>query len=261
MSPRTDAAGPAGPAPVAAGPCPPWLDRLAAAVADPRHNRAFEGMIEPGADARHSAVLALFGEGPQGPDVLLTQRAATLRAHAGQVAFPGGRIDPGDAGPAAAALREAHEEAGVDPAGVLVRAECAELFLHVTNFRVTPVIGWWHTPSALVPGDPAEVERVVRVPLAELADPANRFVVSLRDRRSGPGFEASGLFVWGFTAGVLSWMLNLAGLEQPWDTTRVLPVPEQQMHRPARQELRRDLSEQQGLDVQDVSGPDEVDVS
>ena len=178
-------------------------------------------------------MLVLFGPGENGTDVLLTQRAATLRAHAGQVAFFGGRVDPEDAGPAAAALREAHEEAGVDPDGVVVRAQCGELFLNVTNFRVTPVIGWWQRPSPLVPGDPGEVERVVRVPLSELLDPANRFAVQYRDRLIGPGFAASGLFVWGFTAGVLSWLMKLAGLERPWDSSRVLQVPE----RPAPDEV------------------------
>nr|WP_269809992.1 CoA pyrophosphatase [Kineosporia rhizophila] len=216
--------------------------------------------MAPAPDARHSAVLVLFAPGERGPDVLLTQRAATLRAHAGQVAFPGGRVDPTDAGPAAAALREAHEEAGVDPAGVLVRAECSELYLNVTNFRVTPVIAWWPEPGPLRPGDPGEVERVVRVPLAELTDPANRFVVGYRGRQAGPGFEASGLFIWGFTAAVLSWALQLAGLERPWNPTRILEVPEQQVRLPSRQELRRDLSEQQGLSSQDAAGQDEVDV-
>ncbi|MBT0767345.1 CoA pyrophosphatase [Kineosporia sp. J2-2] len=236
-------------------PTPDWLDRLTKAVLEPDAQAAFGTVIAPGPDARHSAVLVLFGQGPEGPDVLLTERASTLRSHAGQVAFPGGRMDPDDADPAATALREAQEEAGVDPAGVSVRAECAELFLHVTNFRVTPVIGWWHDPSPLRPGDPAEVERVVRVPLAELLDPANRFTVAFRDRRAGPGFQASGLFIWGFTAGVLSWMLRLAGLERPWDGTRILQVPEQQVRVAARQELRRDLSEQQGLSPDEVDAP------
>lgn len=235
-------------------PPPDWLDRLAGAVVRPDQKSPLGTVFSPAADARHSAVLALFGQGEHGPDVLLTQRAATLRSHAGQVAFPGGRVDPEDSGPAAAALREAQEEAGVDPAGVLVRAECSELYLNVTNFRVTPVIGWWQRPSPPRAGDPAEVERVVRVPLAELTDPGNRFVAGFRGRRAGPAFQASGLFVWGFTGAVLSWMLGLAGLERPWDPSRIIEVPEQQVRVPARQELRRDLSEQQGLDR-----PDEVD--
>ncbi|GAB3265085.1 NUDIX hydrolase [Kineosporia babensis] len=239
---------------------PAWLDRLTEAVTQPGQSTAFETMIAPAADARRSSVLVLFGPGPQGPDVLLTQRAATLRAHAGQVAFPGGRVDPSDSGPAETALREAHEEAGVDPAGVLVRAECAELYLNVTNFRVTPVIAWWPEPAPLRPGDPDEVERAVRVPLAELTDPANRFVAGYRGRKAGPGFEAGGLFVWGFTAAVLSWAFRLAGLERPWDPSRILEVPEQQLRIPERQELRRDFSEQQGLSVQDTNGQDEVDV-
>ena len=74
--------------------------------------------------------------------------------------------------------------------------------------------------------DPLEVARVERVPLAELLDPANRFRVRHPSGYVGPGFSASGLFVWGFTAGLLSRLLALAGLEQPWDTSRVRPVPD-----------------------------------
>ncbi|MFL6107810.1 MAG: NUDIX hydrolase, partial [Marmoricola sp.] len=79
--------------------------------------------------ARPGAVLMLFGEGARGPDLLLTERAHTMRSHPGQVSFPGGSVDPEDASPTAAALREATEEVGLDVSGVDVLATLPELWL------------------------------------------------------------------------------------------------------------------------------------
>jgi len=177
------------------------------------------------ATARRSAVLILFAEGPHGPDVLLTERAVTLRSHAGQVAFPGGALDPGDRGPVGAALREGREETGLDPAGVRVAGELPDLYLMVSDFVVTPVLAWWHHPAPVAPADPAEVARVVRVPVAELVDPRNRFQVTHPSGYVGPGFSTSGLFVWGFTAGLLDRLLHLAGWERSWDVTRRRELP------------------------------------
>jgi 8-oxo-dGTP pyrophosphatase MutT (NUDIX family) len=180
----------------------------------------------PPGEHRRSAVLLLFGEGPDGPDVLLTERAANLRSHPGQVAFPGGGIEQGDAGPAAAALREAHEETGLDPAGVVVAGQLADLYLPVSDHVVTPVLAWWRTPSPVRAADPAEVARAVRVPLEELLDPASRFLVVHPSGYVGPGFRARNLFVWGFTAGILDRVLALAGWERPWNHDRFEPLPE-----------------------------------
>jgi 8-oxo-dGTP pyrophosphatase MutT (NUDIX family) len=150
-----------------------------------------------------------------------------MRSHAGQVAFPGGRLDPGDAGPEAAALREAVEETGLDPKGVHLRVRGPDLYVSASNYQVTPVIGWWQRPSPVTPGDPAEVARVVQVPIAGLVDPANRFLTVHPSGYSSPGFEVGDLYVWGFTAGVLSWLIAKAGLERPWDAERRRPIPEQ----------------------------------
>ena len=202
---------------------PDWFDAFAALLpGDP----AWFGRYEPpeGTPVRSSAVLILLGEDAAGPDVLLTERASTLRAHPGQVAFPGGAIDQLDGGAAAAALREAVEETGLDPAGVRVAGSLPDLFLPVSGFAVTPVLAWWARPSAVAVVDPAEVGRVVRVPLAELVQPANRFQVAHPSGYVGPGFAVRGLFVWGFTAGLLSRLLQLAGWERPWDTDVLRPV-------------------------------------
>jgi len=84
---------------------------------------------------------------------------------------------------------------------------------------VTPVLGWWRVPSPVGVVDPGEVESVVRVPLDELLDPTNRCSVRHPSGFVGPGFAVRGMLVWGFTAGLLSRLLALAGLERPWDET------------------------------------------
>jgi len=139
-----------------------------------------------------------------------------MNSHAGQPAFPGGAVDDTDADVVAAALREAEEETGLDPSGVEVFATLPELFLPPSGFVVTPVLGWWREPSPVGVVDPGEVERVVRVPLSELLDPANRYSVRHPSGFVGPAFDVRGLVVWGFTAGLLSRMFALVGWEKPW---------------------------------------------
>ncbi|MDQ3504894.1 MAG: CoA pyrophosphatase [Actinomycetota bacterium] len=175
----------------------------------------------PEEGGRASAVLILIADDGQSPDVLLIERAAMLRNHAGQPAFPGGGADPGDADPAATALREAAEEVALDPAGVSVLGTLPSLFLEPSGYVVTPVLAYWHTPGPVRVLDPAEVASVHRIPFAELAEPANRFSVSHPSGYTGAAFGVRGKVVWGFTAGVLSMMLELAGWRQPWDETDV----------------------------------------
>jgi 8-oxo-dGTP pyrophosphatase MutT (NUDIX family) len=209
---------------VSAPELPGWFAPLAEVPARARLEDVLR-TAEARPDARRSAVLMLFGEGPQGPDVLLTQRAATLRSHAGQVSFPGGRLDPTDAGPAEAAVREAQEETAVDPSGVVVVGLLPELYLTPSQHLVTPVLAWWQRPSPVVAAE-AEVARVARVPVSELVDPQNRFRVGHPSGYVGPGFAVRGLFVWGFTAMLLDRLLGLAGWELPWDESRLEPLPE-----------------------------------
>lgn len=199
---------------------PAWFEPLAG-ILGATPGDAISRFRPPPGHHRRSAVLILFGEDEHGPDVLLTERSATLRSHAGQVSFPGGAIDPGDDGPVGAALREAHEETGVDPAGVVVAGTLPDLYLPVSDFAVTPVLAWWREPSPVSAVDPAEVAKAVRVPVAELTDPANRFRWQHPSGYIGPGFRAGGLFVWGFTAGILDRVLHLSGLERPWDAGRL----------------------------------------
>lgn len=205
-----------------APPCPPWLDRFRAEA--PR--LPVPPFFERVDGAREAAVLILFGEGSDGPDVLLTERAVTLSKHAGQPAFPGGRIDPEDDGPVAAALREAWEEAGVEPSGVEVLCTLPELYVPRSEHRVTPVAAWWREPSEIAPGHPGEVAMVARVPIAELIDPANRLTVRHPSgMRLGPAFRVRGMLVWGFTAALLTGVLVAGGWDRPWDAGRVEDLP------------------------------------
>lgn len=204
---------------------PDWFGPIAQLPSKVHGRDLSQFLPPPGHTPRHSAVLMLFGHDGVGPDVLLTERSAALRSHAGQVSFPGGRVDSHDKGPREAAVREAVEETGLDPDGVEVVGTLPDVYLPPSDYAVTPVLAWWRRPSEVSVVDPAEVARVVRVPLRELVDPANRFRVSHPSGYIGPGFRARGLFVWGFTAGLLSRVLTLAGLDQPWDTGRLEPVP------------------------------------
>jgi 8-oxo-dGTP pyrophosphatase MutT (NUDIX family) len=179
---------------------------------------------EPSETARRSAVLILFGEGRAGPDVLLIEKSAHLRSHAGQPAFPGGGADPGEDYPVGTALREAQEEVGVDPASVRVVATLPELFLGPSDNVVVPVVGWWDDPREIETADPREVARVARVPLASLVDPANRFRVRHPSGYVGPAFGVAGMVVWGFTAGLLDAVLEAAGLSRPWNARDVRPL-------------------------------------
>ncbi len=216
---------------------PEWLLPLAGAVAGISPGDHYLGrplLRRPsslGGEANPSAVLILFADSPaHGPDVLITERSANMRSHAGQAAFPGGRIDPledgsEDEGPIRAALREAREEAGVDPAGVRVFGELPELYLPPSDFLVTPVLAWWHTPNAAAVTSPDEVAAVHRVPVSALVDPANRFRLQHPSGYRGPAFVVDELLVWGFTAGVLDAVLRLGGWERHWEPAEVIDYP------------------------------------
>lgn len=193
-----------------------------------------------GATVRKAAVLMLFGALDDIPatskkplasadvDLLLIERAATLNDHPGQVAFPGGGLDTGDASLVACALREAEEETGLDPRGVEVLGILPEVPLPVSNFMVTPVVGWWARQTPVDVVDFGESARVFRVPVRDLLDPDNRFTAVLaRGGRSyrGPAFVVDGVVVWGFTAGILNYVFQELGWAVPWDEQREIPAP------------------------------------
>jgi len=186
--------------------------------------------------ARPAAVLVLFGVLDSVPartggavardlDVLLLRRAATLGSHAGQIAFPGGRLEASDDGPIAAAIREAGEETGVDPHGIEPLGTLPPMPVPVSNHVVTPVPAWWRHPSEVAAVDHKESVDVFRVPVADLLQPANRanteHTFGDRTYRS-PAFTVDGRLVWGFTALVLARMFDELGWSEPWDPERIV---------------------------------------
>jgi 8-oxo-dGTP pyrophosphatase MutT (NUDIX family) len=138
------------------------------------------------------------------PGILLTVRAAHLRKHAGQISFPGGRIEASDADPAAAAIREAHEEIGLAPQGVTVIGQLPDQIV-LTGFRITPVVA--RIDASFAPRlDPSEVQELFELPLSQLLDATNHQAyrrniagteLDMRDIRFGRHR------IWGATAGIL----------------------------------------------------------
>lgn len=192
--------------------------RLAAALAAHRPARVtVEG-------AREAAVLIPLYPAPQ-PTVILTLRSEELPSHRGQIAFPGGSVDPGDGSFSAAALREAHEELGIDPAGVTVLGELDTTPTFVSGYTVAPFVGWLQSRPSMTPNQ-AEVSGVLEIPLADLNESIRR----------DPGFDHAGRtypteawvwegnVIWGVTARLLRLFLALleeAGLatapaDDPW---------------------------------------------
>jgi 8-oxo-dGTP pyrophosphatase MutT (NUDIX family) len=150
-----------------------------------------------------AAVLVAVVDRPE-PSVILTLRPETMRKHPGQISFPGGRIDPGDGGPIAAALREAEEEIGLPPHAVEVIG-LADVYRTVTGFEVTPVVGIVPPDLPLSP-HPGEVAAMFEAPLHYLLDPAHQHVRSAMWRgqeRHYYEIDYEGRRIWGATAAMI----------------------------------------------------------
>ena len=211
-------------------PRPAWMDDAVQRL-ETFQPEWFLRFAPPDDSARESAVLILFGPPPAGAEgsgdhVVLIERSHTMRTQPAQIAFPGGSRDPEDPDLVATALREAHEETGIDPAGVDVVVQLPPIFLAPAQFVVTPVLAWWAQPSPIGVRDPAEVHDVLSVPVSHLVEPATRFSVTHPSGYVGPGFDLDELFLWGFTAGLVSSVLELGGLSRPWDAEVQRPLPE-----------------------------------
>ena len=177
------------------------------------------GWLLPDQPMKPAAVLVPLVRQPQGPTVLLTQRTAHLRAHAGQVSFPGGRVEPDDPDATAAALREASEEVGLAPRAVRVIGHMPA-YRTVTGFVVTPVVAWVQPPLCLQP-DPHEVQDIFEVPLDFLMNPAHhrrhrvelqeatRQFLSMPWQGRGLSGQEREFFIWGATAAMLRNLYHL----------------------------------------------------
>lgn len=210
----------------APGELPPgvdWLARIRARLAGSRPCHDRERWLVPGLTAAESraylrffptepipaAVLIPIVEHPGAPTVLLTQRASQLRHHAGQVSFPGGRIEPQDDTPAAAARREAREEIGLPESSVSLLGFLTDHVV-ISGFRVTPVVATVR-PGFELRLDAQEVADTFEVPLAFVLDPRNRRPRLHRFRAAGEADAAATMFeipygnrnIWGATAGML----------------------------------------------------------
>lgn len=162
------------------------------------------GRAPAGTPLTPAAVLLPIVAHPEELTLLFTQRTAALRSHSGQISFPGGRVEPGDASPLAAALRETEEEIGLAQARIEVIGTLPEYHTG-TGYRITPVVGVLAPPLALRP-DAREVEEVFEVPLAFFLDPGNHqqhareWRGALRSYYAMPFGER---YIWGATAGML----------------------------------------------------------
>ena len=209
-----------------------WRSRISMRLAHTRPRHEPESWLIPGLDQRASghyrslfpsdpipaAVLIPLVERERELTVLLTQRASQLKNHAGQISFPGGRIEPEDAGPREAALREAHEEIGLEEGLVSVVGYLPDHVL-VSGFRVTPVVAFVQPGFELLL-DAKEVADTFEVPLAHLFEPANH---RSRLRRFGANQEDievwdiqyQGRNIWGATAGMLLNLYRLVANPDP----------------------------------------------
>lgn len=215
---------------------PPSLDALRAGLASaPATARVVAD--RPGRGGRSAAVLILLSGAPaaeagsiEGLSLVTIEKSPHLRSHAGQIAFPGGAIEPDDASPVAAALREAREEVGVEESSVEVLGMLPAAHVVASGFDVASVVGWWRRPVPLRPVDLHEVA-AVHVPLvSRLVDPANRRTSVHPSGHRGPAFVLDDLFIWGFTGHLLDGLLRLAGWEEPWDRSLTTEIPDRFLH-------------------------------
>jgi len=208
-----------------------WRARIEARLANTRPRHAMEDWLTPGLSLQESrslqaflptapigaAVLVPLVERDTGLTVLLTQRASQLKNHAGQISFPGGRIEPQDAGPSAAALREAREEIGLEAHFVSVVGYLADHIL-LSGFRVTPVVAFVRPGFELLL-DAQEVSDTFEVPLQFVFEPQNQRSQRRKFGNAGEvrvwDIQYEGHNIWGATAGMLLNLYRLCVADDP----------------------------------------------
>lgn len=180
------------------------LRPLDSGLGHPGNLAELEGLLPPGQALRPAAVLVGLVPRAQGWQVLLTRRTEQMPTHAGQISFPGGRIGPEDADAVAGALRETHEELGIEPASVRPLG-LLDVYGTISAFAVTPVVGLIDPRARLQP-DAREVDEVFEVPLRFLLDRRNlkREERHFRGRLRGYyAYPYGDRYIWGATAGML----------------------------------------------------------
>ena len=173
-----------------------------------------------------AAVLMLIGgTNREDATVLLTHRSPHMRSHSGQIAFPGGRIDPPDVNIVDTALREAWEETGLDRKTVIPLADWGETCVPVRRNRITAVLAHWNQPSQVGVVNTEEADDVFVLPISELRNPENRLMLAW-DRWRSPSFRINDYIIWGFTAAALTTLLDKTGWATEWDMDRTFDLHE-----------------------------------
>jgi len=203
---------------------PQWMNQLIVKLPDLQPSDLSRHAV-PEESTREAAVLVLFGPREDFGEVVIIERASHLKAHPGQPAFPGGRVEEGDSSLSQTALREAREEIGLDSSTIDVLGELPQLWIPPSNFKVTPVLAWWQKPHEITNIDSNEVQAVHRIALSELLDPMNRTRVRHVNGSFGPGFKVADMLIWGFTGGLISRLMDIAGWSIPWDESKVIDLP------------------------------------
>lgn len=204
----------------------PLIDQLAASDHSGRVRKMLASRVPQRDRADEAAVLIVFTGDPHAettPEdaaVLITHRHPKLRSHSGQMAFPGGKIDPEDAGPVDAALREATEETGLERHRVTSLAVFDAVTTGGSLKRVRPVVAYAADPGEVYPASEVETDDVFFVPLRDLVAPENRITVGWRGW-TGPAFHVGCYLVWGFTGVLLSVVLEFGGWARPYDEDTV----------------------------------------
>lgn len=182
------------------------------------------GPHQAGQRPRPAAVLIPVADPGAGPQALFVEKSATVRHHAGQIAFPGGRIEPGES-PLAAAVREAGEEVGLVGGELALLGSLARGPVRGDGFDVAAVVALWRTPRDVAAQDDQEIAAVHRIAIADLANPVSRFTSVHPHGHRGPAFAVGELFIWGFTGMLVDELLRVAGWEEPWDPQRTTTIP------------------------------------